>query len=174
MTIATVPPARVPFGIASSTSVADAGLAVWEAVREAQWAAERSVALFGPQAAIISEVRQLLRECNEPDWDGYGARPVAPAAAELAVALIRLLPPRFPLPEVAPEPDGSVSLDWIRSRHRLLSVSARPSGGLPYAWIDGSDRGYGVARFDGEAFPRSVLEAIARIMTSGGPSLRTS
>ena len=61
------------------------------------------------------------------------------------------------MPEFAPEPDGAISLDWIQSRHRLFTLSISASNRLAYAWLDGTDKGHGVARFDGRTIPRRVL-----------------
>jgi len=48
------------------------------------------------------------------------------------------------------------------SRYAMLSVSfAGTSNRLAYAWLDGTDRGNGVVRFDRENVPRRLMEAIA-------------
>ena len=73
------------------------------------------------------------------------------------------LPDGISLPEFAPEPDGSISLDWIQSRNCLFSLSVCANGGLAYAWLDGADGGRAAARFDGETIPPVVLEGIKRV-----------
>jgi hypothetical protein len=122
-----------------------------------------SQALFGPKSQIISQLWALVEECAAPDWNGDGALPLSPLAAEQAQQFIRSLPDGLPLPELAPEPDGSISLDWMPSRHRLLSLSIGESDRLPYTWIDGSDRGHAVVRFGGERVPQRVIEAITAV-----------
>jgi hypothetical protein len=117
----------------------------------------------GKSAAIL-QIRALAQECAEPGWDGDGAEPISQAAASLAVDLIRALPDGVALPEFAPEPDGSISLDWIQSRSRLLSLSAGPGSRLAYAWLDGEDRGHAVACFDGATLPWRILEEIRGIV----------
>src|SRR6266581_4358638 len=83
---------------------------------------ERSQALFGEKLAAISSLQALARECGQEGWDGNDAAGIAPFAVHAAESLLRALPPGVPLPELAPEPDGSLSLDWIRSRTRLFSL----------------------------------------------------
>ncbi len=121
---------------------------------------EDSQSLFGAKSRKLSELRGLVEECAEDDWDGYGASGIHPLAVKTAERFIRALPDSFALPEFAPEPDGSISLDWIQSKHRLFSVSAGTTGRLAYAWLDGSDKGHGVARFDGVSVPLRLLQGI--------------
>jgi hypothetical protein len=113
---------------------------------------------------VISEISALALECSEPNWDAYGARPMSPIAASRAVELILALPDGIPLPEVAADPDGSVSLDWISSRRRTLSLNVGESTHLAYAWIDGTDRGYAVEIFNEHEVPAPVLDAIRSTM----------
>ncbi len=161
-------PAAGPASAISSEAqvVRTAASAVVEAV-------ERSIALFGPKAAVISQVWALVDECAEADWDGEEGEPISERSAELTAAFIRAMPDDVPLPELAPEPDGSLSLDWIQSRSRLFSLSIGPTSRLAYAWLDGTDREHGVARFDGEKVPSRILEGIKRIMNRGNAAVRT-
>lgn len=124
---------------------------------------EDSQALFGAKTDALSELWTLAEECSVEDWDGYGAGAIHPLALKTAEEIIRALPDSFPLPEFAPEPDGSISLDWIQSKNRLFSISAGTTNRLAYAWLDGSDKGHGVSRFDGESVPLRVLQGIQSI-----------
>ena len=132
---------------------------------------ERSQSLFGGKAATISQIWGLVNECAEAGWDGAHAEGVDRFAALAAADFIRALPDGLPLPEVAPDPDGAISLDWIRSRNCIFSVSVGTSNRLVYAWLDGSDRGHAVARFDGAQVPVRVLEGIGEIMKHGNPAI---
>jgi hypothetical protein len=116
-------------------------------------------------------LRALANECTEPDWDGNEARALDPLAILMAETFVRALPDSLPLPEFAPEPDGSISLDWIQSRNRLFTLSVSANHCLAYAWVDGSDKGHGVARFDETSIPRRVLEGICEIMNYANPTL---
>ncbi len=124
---------------------------------------EQSVALFGPKANALSELSELAIECREADWDGYGAESLDARALHMAREIIRSLPDDLPMPELSIEPDGCVSLDWMPNRNRTFTLSAGKADRLPYAWIDGTDRGHAVARFtDGKLSPR-ILQEIKRI-----------
>ena len=136
--------------------------------------AERSQALFGEKAAALSQLAALATECAEPGWDGEDAAGIDPVAVRLTERFVRALPEGAPLPEFAPEPDGSISLDWVQSPNRLLSLSIGRSNRLAYAWLDGADKGHGVARFDGHHVPPRVLEGIKGIVGSGHAGLRAA
>lgn len=127
--------------------------AVHEAATKVVQSTEHSLALFGEKAVALSRLAVLAQECAEPGWNGAAAAPLDPIAISRAGRFIRSLPDGVPLPEFAPEPDGAVSLDWIASPTRLFSLSIGRSNRVAYAWLDGADKGHGVARFDGQNVP---------------------
>lgn len=158
----------------STSAVSPEAEAVQKAASTVVDCAERSQALFGARAAAISKVRALADECNTKGWDGEGAEPIRFEAAVEAVELIRSLPQQFPLPDFAPEPDGSISLDWIQSRTRVFSISVAGRGRLACAWIDGTDRGHAVAGFQYGTLPRLVREGIAAMNQPSHALLRAA
>jgi hypothetical protein len=103
-----------------------------------------------------------LRAFREPNWDGYGAEPVNLLALRRAEGVITSLPDDLPQPECSVEPDGCVSLDWMPAPHRTLSVSVGAGDRLPYAWVDGTDRGHAVAMLVDGQLPARILEEIRR------------
>ena len=112
------------------------------------------------KTAALARLSELVAECSEPGWDGEDAAPVDLTAAQWAERFVCALPEGFPLPELGVDPDGSIALDWIPSRHRLWSVSIGPSGRLAYAYLDGPDKGHGVADFDGQSVPSRILQGV--------------
>jgi hypothetical protein len=168
-------------GYAALNSFVRTGTAVSSEAREIRNAAcvvvnfmERSHALFGAKAVAITQIRELARECSESGWDGEDASPLHPAVVDSAVEFVRTLPDTVALPEFAPEPDGAISLDWIQSRTRIFSVSVNASNRLSYAWLDGGDRGHGVADFDGLTIPSRVLQGIKEIMSRDSAAVRVA
>ena len=176
-----VPALALQPGFGALYSLARAGSAISSEAQTVRRAAgtvvnsmERSQALFGEKASAISQIWALANECTEPGWDGVGALPLNRLAAFKAIAFIRVLPEGVPLPEFAPEPDGSISLDWIQSRNRLFSLSVGTSNRLAYAWLDGTDKGHAVARFDEEeGVPPRILAGIKAVMNSGNAVFRS-
>lgn len=125
---------------------------------------ESSFALYGRKASALAELRTIAAECAVPDWDGEGAKPISLEAVRNAEAFLHALPDWVPLPELSPEPDGAFSLDWIRSRHRMLSVSIGARQRLAIAWLDGSNRGHAVEAFGGSTIPDLVLFKVQATM----------
>lgn len=123
--------------------------------------------------AAIAQIKALLQECAEPGWDGSGGQPLSEVAAKAAAELVRALPGDVRLPEFAPEPDGSISLDWIEARDRLFTLSIGGGNRLAYAWLDGEDRGHAVAGFKKGTVPKRILEGIRGIVNDG-PAVRAS
>jgi hypothetical protein len=166
-------------GYAALNAYARGGSAFSPEAREAEKAAmevmktaEQSQVLFGEKAAALSNLWVLATECGETNWDGANAAAIDIGAILNAQDIVRALPAGFPLPEFAAEPDGSVSLDWFESRSRIFSISVSAGSRLAYAWLDGSDRGHGVAQFDGERIPVRVLEGIRDIIGNGNAAFR--
>jgi hypothetical protein len=160
-----------PLAAQTGSAVSEESRAVREAVESIRKSVEKSQALFGGKAAAIGRVWALVNECSDPGWDGDGADPVDRLAAFRAADVIRALPPRVPFPEVTPEPDGAISLDWIRSRNQLFSLTVGSGDRLAFAWLNGSDRGHGVVRFGGQAIPNPILHGIDEILGHGGTTL---
>lgn len=154
-----------------SSAISPEARAISEAASAVVESAERSQVLFGEKSVAISQIATLANECAEAGWDGDDAAPIDVAAVHTAVEFIRAMPDDLLLPEFASEPDGSISLDWIQSRKRLFSLSVGSTDRLAYAWLDGSDRGHGVARFDGKRIPSRVIEGIIGIMSHGNATI---
>jgi hypothetical protein len=123
---------------------------------------------------LIEQICETALECGEDGWNGEGTFAVSSAIVDRAVSFVRALPEGISLPEVAPEPDGSLSFDWMAGRAQAFSLSIGMTDRLAYAWIDGTDRGHGVARFYGETVPVRVLDGIRELMHERTPGVRTA
>jgi hypothetical protein len=122
---------------------------------------------------VLNDLHALANECSMPDWDGYGAEPVSLDALERAEIFLCSVPDDVPLPELAVEPDGTVSLDWLPTHTRSFSVSIGDSDRMAYAWVDRTDRGHAVARsVSGEA-PGRILQELSRIVPHA-PAIRAA
>jgi hypothetical protein len=166
-------------GMVALSSLARGGSAVsWEATLSRRAfdgvmrATESSHALFGRKAAALAALHAVGRECSVEGWDGDGAVGVSPLALQRAADVIRAMPDGLVLPEFAAEPDGAVSLEWAVARHRRFMMSVGEGDRIAFAWVDGTDRGHGVARFDGFTIPSRVLGALESIVLHDGATFR--
>jgi hypothetical protein len=107
----------------------------------------------------MQELIEILNECREPDWDGYGARPVAVASCESARRFVEMLPLGIEQPSAGAEPDGEVTLEWHRSSDCTLSLSFTADGRIHYAALIGSACKNGTADFGG-SIPAEILVLI--------------
>jgi hypothetical protein len=133
------------------------------AVEKVVISAERSEALFGRRAIALAQLRDTVAEHSQFGWDGADANPVDQIAVGRTTSFIRMIPDYFPLPEFSPDPDGAISLDWVSSRGRFLSISIGSEDRLAFAWLDGAERGHGTALFVGKQIPRRVVYELEQI-----------
>lgn len=57
--------------------------------------------------SLVDEFQQLAA-----NWDGYDADPISGAACEAAKQLIVSLPGNLESPELCPNPNGTISMEW--------------------------------------------------------------
>ena len=89
-------------------------------------------------------------EASSPDWDGDGAEAVPFSASVFASMLTNQLVPFCQIvPDVAPEADGSIELNWHRNKSWRLVVSVDGNGKVFYAaWYGDSDQTGHIDRID--------------------------
>jgi hypothetical protein len=97
---------------------------------------------------LVSEVvDEIYEECSEAGWDGYDAAPVRACALTDAMKLIRMLPSSIPVPKIAPEPSGGLTLRWSRGKVKTFILAIYGNEVLDYAAIIGSERQHGRLEF---------------------------
>jgi hypothetical protein len=80
---------------------------------------------------------EIIAECSEPNWDGYGALPVnrqAIVMADLVLARLKSVP----RPDLGADPDGEASLDWLTDVG-AFTISVSPSGRVAWAMLLNDD-----------------------------------
>jgi hypothetical protein len=166
-----IPKLGVIAGFAAMQALATGGSAVSEEAQAVRKQAcyvlqgfEQSQALFGAKKEAITQLKALAAEDQA----------VNPVAVHVAEQFVRALPNTIPLPEFSIDPDGSISLDWIEARNQIFSLSVGANSRLAFAWLDGTDKGHAVARFNGQQIPERVLEGITSIAANGNASLRVA
>ncbi|MFQ5779359.1 MAG: hypothetical protein ACE5HN_01075 [Nitrospiria bacterium] len=112
---------------------------------------------------VHSSLLDVLVDCREGGWDGYGAKPLSDKAYFEAVKLLDLLPSYLALPEVVPEPTGDIALEWYKENKFTFVLSVSGNNTITYAGIFGAGNEiHGTENFT-ESIPRVIIENIQRL-----------
>jgi hypothetical protein len=135
-------------------TASDTGAVIHKALSEAK---EHLRALASSaQSLALTTLGRVLEECAEPGWDGYRARAVSEATARRVETFINALPMSLTAPEIVPEPDGEIAIDWHFSPTLQLSISVGLEGPLHFAGVIGEAYGQPRVRHGTEPFEGSV------------------
>jgi len=94
--------------------------------------------------------------------------PPCPESRRIALAMLAVIPPGLPLPELGYDPDGETWMDWDRPGNNTVSVSVSAKGRLAVAWMSdeyGHSHGSCVMVFSG-AWPADLVDIIRLIFPS--------
>jgi hypothetical protein len=110
-----------------------------------------------------AELGKILHECDESGWDGYDALPVLTETAIRTFAFVYDLPEWMQAPDIIPEADGEIALEWFIAPELTFSVSIGHSGPIHYAGLFGDgEEIHGVAPYS-FCVPESVLQMLAKL-----------
>jgi hypothetical protein len=104
------------------------------------------------QSLALTSLTRVLEECSQAGWDGYNAPAISHQAAVRAIAFLNALPSSLTPPDIVPEPDGEIAVDWDFGPSLQLSISVGPSGPLQFAGVIGEDYGQLRVRHGTEPF----------------------
>jgi hypothetical protein len=130
---------------------------------EANETFELSVCLGAKFSALV-ELEDVFQACASENWDGEGAEPISREAYWEASRIIRLLPISFPIPEIVPEPNGQIGLEWSTGRGKVFVVAVGGNQVLTYGGLfgDGSRTG-GTEPFQ-DALPQTIVSHLERLL----------
>ncbi len=99
--------------------------------------------MFNIRQNVLEDLSCIYSECSSPGWDGRGAHAIMFRVIQSVDAFIGFLPKWVPDPELTPEADGEISVDWnvaLEEGVRTFSISIAAIGGMNYAGVmaDGS------------------------------------
>jgi len=115
----------------------------------------------------MMELQELFEEASHAGWDGRDARPLSRRAKDALVDALLTLTPQVPIPEIVPEPDGGVAMEWSGGRKRSLIVSFGPDGVLYFVARIPGRRDSGRRLFDAQLPPDLLV--LAKEAVSDGP-----
>lgn len=71
-------------------------------------------------------------EYIDAGWDGEKAKPINNKAYSELREIIHSLPDTFHAPEIVPEPDGTLNLEWFKNKNNVTSLGVDGSGKIYY------------------------------------------
>lgn len=109
-----------------------------------------------------SMIYNLFMECNEPNWDSYGAKPISVDAANKALEFTNLtIAEGFSLPDFVPDPLGRIGLVWDIEGSEVI-VSPNDKGELIVTVFNPGEKHWGGAfRYEGK-IPLEVRDILER------------
>lgn len=117
-------------------------------------------------ARAFADLARVARECTKEGWDGYHAKPIMQAACNRARAFLSDLPPWMSAPDIVPEADGEIAIEWYIAPDQTFSISIGESGPVHYAGLFGHEREvHGVEPFDG-VVAEEILQFICKLLRS--------
>ena len=110
------------------------------------------------------ELKEILKECSENDWDGYGANPIDLESVKWVSKFIGLLPDYISYPELSPEPTGELTMVWNKNGFHMI-VGINSQGILTYGGTSSSGRIYGDSKFNDESLsiPNGLIEILEMV-----------
>lgn len=112
---------------------------------------------------MVDELDDIFEECSQANWDGYGAKRVYRSLRKTVERFLDALPSSIPDPELSPDPDGEISLDWCYDKDKAFSISIGRRE-LTYAVLDGERRSRGVEIFEDE-IPESIIIQLNKFLS---------
>ncbi|MBI5753275.1 MAG: hypothetical protein HZA59_14205 [Hydrogenophilales bacterium] len=143
------------FGLFDGLGVPVAGDFAKSSVRKTLTHLAESKKVRVASAAAFNDLHLLAQE--------NGIRVADSNAFLLAQRFLLALPSHFPLPELALDDDGEVTLDWRGDKGSLLSLTLRDDGRLSFAArFSAFDKDSGTKKFD-NSIPKQVIELVQRV-----------
>ena len=99
---------------------------------------------------------EVCCECSVEEWDGYED------AYFEAKRFLQLMPSSLPLPQINPEADGEIELEWYKNSKCLFAISLGGNNMLTFAGIFGEiNKIHGTEAFV-DLIPATIVSYIKR------------
>ena|SRR5688572_10515891 len=118
---------------------------------------------------VLAELETVRTEASFVGWNGYGGRPMLPAAYQQARQFLQALPTTSPMPEIGVDSEGEVTLDWVFGHKSALTVSVGGAGRCTFAWIRGLRTQRGTEWLDNDGIPSPIVSALSQLVREAGP-----
>lgn len=153
-------------GSALSPLFADTGISnVYQSLRKQLHTAYTRVKETVNKAKLLAQLDEIYNECSIADWDGDCAVPLKLGARQQTVDFVNLLPSYVLSPEIIPQHNGNIALEWSTGNHAILVVSINGENRLSYAGILGSSKFQGSVDFE-DYLPPEIQDKVSHFHRS--------
>lgn len=150
----------------ASPSISPGSGSVSEKV-ESYFAETKTLALAAAstlQSRAAAVLARLQKECSVKGWDGYEARPITSRTIARAQVFIDGLPCWMPSPEIVPESDGEIAIEWDLGPNEIFSISIGELTPIHFAGLFGKNKErHGVEPFE-SSIPEEILSYINKLL----------
>jgi len=154
---------QVPIVNIASTAQSEDGQTLFREWRRHDESTRSSWTLSGNKRELFEELRDVLSEGYQDNWDGFDAIEVMRRTAQNAAEFILAFPPNLCKPELGISPRGDVSFDWAQSASRVVSVAISHDRKISYGWVNRNEHGHGGYAFTG-LFDPALFQRIQDVL----------
>ncbi|MDO9319335.1 MAG: hypothetical protein Q7V56_14185 [Gammaproteobacteria bacterium] len=134
---------------------------------DAQQHLAESAYACNPRRKFDENIQTILSECGSKNWDGYGAEAISREALLNAIHFYHeKLQSDVPYPELTPEPDGEVALEWYGHGGSSCSISFSEKNYVSFASVIKGSRVRGAAEAS-DINVRVIKELISKTVQTG-------
>lgn len=124
------------------------------------------------QQEIEKRMVEVRYACSEAGWDGYDAEPVSLESQKAVMWLLPYLPDGLVMPDVSPDPNGKLDLEWSVGNEIDLVLSPDVNGrSFCYAGMVGCETFSGLGNIQ-EGLPLVVRDTLIKYFTYTGRLIR--
>ncbi len=119
---------------------------------------------LGSLNEALRSLDDVFIECSKEGWDGYDAQPITETAYIEAKRFIESMPliSFLPSPEIIPEPNGEIGLEWSKGKRQIFIASLRGENEIVYAGLFGTNKTHGTEYF-WDTVPSTIIENLKRL-----------
>ena len=111
----------------------------------------------------LEELNNVFNECSEENWDGYMAAPVSKCVYSNVKKLLAMIPSSFPEPDILPEPDGSIGLEWFKKKNFVFVISIADNNIISYAGLFGKNNKIHGTECFYDSLPKIITDCLMRL-----------
>lgn len=105
----------------------------------------------------LETLDEIFNKCSKKNWNGYNAPPIRKKVYKEAKKIIENLPPNIPMPDIVPEPDGDIGLDWYKEEHFGFTISVSGNNKINYAGVFGEGNTTSGNMYFKESIPSIII-----------------